>query len=85
MGADVPENEISMAFLSGLPDQYAPIISALEAVEDDKSALSFDFVKARVAQEEQRIRIRDDAALKKSEQAALISKDQRNQGLSCTY
>ena len=85
MGADDTENEISMAFLNGLPDQYAPVISALDAEEDDKSALSFDFVKASVAQKEQRIRNRHNAVLKKSEQAAMVSKDQRNRGSICSY
>ena len=48
MGVDIPDSEMAMAFLNGLPEQYAPIISALDALGDDDSTLKFDFVRARV-------------------------------------
>ncbi len=74
MNADIPQCEMAMALLNGLPQEYNALISALDAVEDDDAELNWEFVKSRVMQEEQRINIRSQSALKKSETSALVSK-----------
>ena len=79
MSVSIDESEMAMALLNGLPDQYAPLISALDALgtEDNKNqSLKFDFLKARVMQEEQRIALRNKDALAKSEASALVSQRQ---------
>ncbi len=73
MSVRIDEAEMAMALLNGLPDQYHPSVSALDALGSEDSNLCFDFIKSRVMQEEQRIKMRSDEALKKSETAALLS------------
>ena len=85
MNVDIPDSELAMALLNGLPEQYAPIITALDAIGDDDDSLSFDFVKARIMQEEQRIKMRLDTALAKSEQAALLSYNKHSQRPKCNH
>jgi len=67
MNVEIPQNEMAMALLNGLPQEYHALISALDAVDDDDSELEWEFVKSRVMQEEQRINMRNQSAIKKSE------------------
>lgn len=77
MGITVDQCEMAMALLNGLPEEYDPLISALDAVSStEDETLKFDYIKARVMQEEQRISMRSDQAAIKTETAALLS----NQG-----
>lgn len=60
----VPQNEMGKALLNGLPDEYNAIISVLDAVGNEESNLSCEFVKSRIMQEEQRIRMTKKSARK---------------------
>lgn len=73
MNVDVSESEMAMALLNGLPDAYHPLISALDSIDSDGHELSWEHVKSRVLQEEQRISTRNKDAQAKSEAAALVS------------
>lgn len=73
MNVTISESEKAMALLNGLPDEYRALICALDAVDSDESELSWDHVKSRVLQEEQRILIRVKSAQQKAETAALVS------------
>lgn len=75
MEVDLPESEMSMALLSGLPDEFNSIISALDALNDDESSLEWEFIKSRIMQEEQRIGMRSKASISKSETSALVTKN----------
>ena len=52
---EIAESEMAMELLNRLPEEYSSLISALDALGSEESELDFDFVKARVLQEEQRI------------------------------
>lgn len=69
----IPECEMAMTLLNGLPDEYSKIITALDAVDTSESDLSWDHIKARILKEEQRIKTRHELAVNKSEAAALVS------------
>lgn len=69
MGVDVDDKELAMTVLNGLPSTYDYIITALDAVGDD-SKFTFDLVKSRLLQEEQRNDMRGD--VERSE-AALVN------------
>ena len=58
MDVTVDESETSMALLNGLPEDYAPLITAMDTMSGENEVLKFDYVKSRVMQEEQRITIR---------------------------
>ena len=74
MNVDIPQSEMAMALLNGLPQEYNALISALDAVDDNGSELDWEFVKSRIMQEEQRIGMRTQLTIKKSETSALVSK-----------
>ncbi len=78
MGVDMDDSERAMALLNGLPDQYDALISALDALGTEESVIHSDFVKARATQEKQRIAMRSEAALAKSETSALLSRHYDN-------
>ena len=61
MGVDVDDKEIAMAALNGLPARYEYIITALDAVSDRESRFTYDLVKSRLLQEEQRAHMRTEA------------------------
>ena len=73
MNVPIIESEMATALLNGLPDEYHPLISALDTIDSDGSELSWDHVKSRVLQEEQRINDRSKRAHEKSEAAALFA------------
>ena len=76
MDVTINSAEMAMALLSGLPEAYDPLISALDAIIGEEESLEFDYVKSRVMQEEQRINIRTGQAVTKAE--ALISHQAHN-------
>ena len=69
----IPQSERAMALLSGLPEEYNPLISALDPIDEEETKLKFEFIKSRVIQEEQRISIRTKSAQWKSEIVALLT------------
>ena len=73
MNVIISESEMAMALLNGLPEEYNALISALDAIDEDETKLRFEFIKARIMQEEQRIAMRSKSAVAKSESAALFS------------
>ncbi len=54
MDVPIKDEEMAMTFLSGLPDRFGTIVSALDALSDDKKKFTFQFVVSRCQQEEQR-------------------------------
>ena len=77
MDVKIDESEMAMALLNGLPDAFHPLISALDALGTEDKTLNFEFVKSRVMQEEQRIKIRADESLLKTETSALFTNHQK--------
>ncbi len=71
-----------MELLNGLPNQYDALISAIDVLGSEESVIRFDFIKACVMQEEQRISMRSEAALAKSETSALVFRHD-NHGENC--
>ncbi len=71
MRVDIDDSERAMALLNGLPHQY-------DALGTEASVVHFDFVKARVMQEEQRIAMRSEAVIVKLETSALFSRHYEN-------
>ncbi len=59
MDVDIDDKEIAMAALNGLPPTYEGLIVALDAPGNDDKAFSFDLVKSRLLQEEQRANERE--------------------------
>ncbi len=58
MNIGMPQNEMAMALLTGLPQKYNALISAPDAVKDNDAELDWEFVKSRAMQGEQRINMR---------------------------
>ena len=54
MDVKVEDDDIAMTVLCGLPPKYEHLIVAIDAAKED-SELTFDFVKSRLLQEEQRL------------------------------
>eukprot|EP00171_Calliarthron_tuberculosum_P003752 IDg3752t1 len=54
MGVILEESEMAMALLNGLPERFDGLISALDALGNDDKIFTFDFIKSRCVQEEQR-------------------------------
>ena len=77
MGVTIDDSEMAMALLNGLPDRFDGLISALDALGNDEKLFTFEFVKSRCQQEEQRHAKRDEDARIKSETAALVARPAR--------
>ena len=73
MGVTIDDQEMAMALLNGLPERFDSLISALDALGNDDKLFTFNFVKSRCVQEEQRHAQREKDAFAKSETAALIA------------
>ena len=84
MSVDIDDSEMAMALLNGLPDEYSSLISALDALGSEESQLNFEFVKARIMQEEQRINMRNFEALKKTGASSLVANEHRSRP-KCDY
>ena len=54
MSVEIDDQELAMAALNGLPASYESLIVALDALGNDKTVFTFDLVKSRLLQEEQR-------------------------------
>ena len=54
MNVEIDDQEIAMAALNGLPSSYESLIIALDALGNDEKVFTFDLVKSRLLQEEQR-------------------------------
>ena len=78
MNVEIVESEMAMTLLNGLPDEYSPLICALDALGSEESQLDFEFVKGRVMQEEQRINMRKLDALKRTGANSLVANEQRS-------
>ena len=63
-----------------LPDSFDGIISALDAICDDKTKFTFQFVVSRCKQEEHRHNQRDLRSLAESEAAALLASRGKSKG-----
>ena len=84
MGSSITDQDMAMTFLSGLPERFGVLISALDAMSDDKEKFTFDFVVSRCQQEEQRQLDRDKQSIEKSEAAALLAQKGKSRG-DCVY
>eukprot|EP00171_Calliarthron_tuberculosum_P000903 IDg903t1 len=58
MSVVIDDKELSMAILNGLPSSYGTIITALDAIGDEDDSFTFDKVRSRLLQEEQRRSLR---------------------------
>ena len=72
MKVAIDDEEMAMAMLNGLPERFDPLISALDALGDEKT-FTFEFVKSRLLQEEQRNQQRIESSIHKNEESALVS------------
>lgn len=77
MGVNIDDQEMAMTLLNGLPERFDGLISALDALGDDEKLFTFEFVKSRCQQEEQRHIQRDKDNLQRSETAALLARNRR--------
>jgi hypothetical protein len=83
MGVEIDDNEMAMALLNGLPDRFDGLISALDALGNEDKIFTFEFVKSRLLQEEQRADMRMQISIVKSEAAALVAHDHSESCSSC--
>jgi len=72
MNVNIDDKEMAMAVLSGLPSSYESLIVALDALGNDDRQFTFDFVKSRLIQEEQRCIEREKSDSVKQESSALF-------------
>ena len=73
MGVKVKDDEMAMTLLCGVPSRFDNLISALDAVVDDKEKFTFEFVLSRLEQEERRHANRLEEEQIKEEEAALVA------------
>ena len=78
MKVQITTQDMAMTFLSGLPERFDSLISALDALavddhDDENKNFTFEFVVSRCEQEERRHGEREKSELEKSETAALIA------------
>eukprot|EP00171_Calliarthron_tuberculosum_P023184 IDg23184t1 len=85
MGVDIDDNEMAMALLNGLPDRFDSLISALDALGNEDKIFTFEFVKSRLLQEEQRADMRVQTSIVKSEAAALVAHDHFESSSTCKH
>jgi hypothetical protein len=83
MGVEIDGNEVAMALLNGLPDRFNGLISALDALGNEDKIFTFELVKSRLLQEEQRTDMRMQTSIVKSEAAALVVQNQSDSCSSC--
>ncbi len=80
MGVDVEDQDMAMTMLSGLPTRFDMLISALDAISDDNTKFTFDFVVSRAQQEELRHLERLNQSVTKNDNAALLATRQKSKG-----
>ena len=71
-----------MAILNGLPERFDPFIRAFDALGDEKS-LTFEFVKIRILQGEQRNQQCFKSSIHKNKESALVSSQRDVSWRSC--
>ena len=54
MGVEIDDQELAMATLNGLPSTYESLIVALDALVNKERCFTFELVKSRLLQEDQR-------------------------------
>ena len=73
MKVNIDDGEMAVAMLNGLPERFYPLITALDALGDDKT-FTLEFVKSRLLQEEQRYQQLVESSLHKTKEKELVSK-----------
>lgn len=68
----IDDKELAMASLNGLPSSYESLIVALDALRTEGNSFTFDLVKSRLLQEEQRAQERDAAHSTSTNSSALF-------------
>lgn len=79
MKVDIDGQEMAMAILNGLPEQYKNIIAAIDSLGDDIKTFTLNLVKSRLVQEEQRRDMGHHSERNKSSTAALYGSSSRHQ------
>ena len=82
MDAVVEEEDIAMAILCGLPERFEHLIVAIDTTIGDRP-LSFEFVKSRLLQEEQRMS--DRATSEAQAESALFTRRGNSRFVTCWY
>eukprot|EP00171_Calliarthron_tuberculosum_P010547 IDg10547t1 len=54
IGVLIDDKELAMAVLNGLPEHYQPIITALDAIGDERDSFTLEKVRSRLLQEEKK-------------------------------
>lgn len=86
MGVIIEDKEQAMAALNCLPPSFESLIIVLDALGDRDMTFSFDFVKCRLLQEEQRAMSRYTSVLSSKDISALISVGANNKTRGpCNY
>ena len=62
MDCEVEDQELAMAALNGLPPTYEHLIVALDALGNDDKSFTFELIKSRLIQGEQRATERENAS-----------------------
>ena len=79
MDVDIDDKEMAMAALNGLPSTYEGLIVALDALGNDDKTFSFEMVKSRLLQEEQRANERE-KIVPSSKPSALVGVSGKSNG-----
>ena len=79
MGVEIDDQELAMAALNGLPPSYESLIVALDALGNEEKFFTFELVKSRLLQEEQRSLERESTDLV-SKPSALVGVSGSNGG-----
>ena len=72
MGVEIDDQEIAMAALNGLPSTYESLLVALDALGNEERVFTFDLVKSRLFQEEQRRTERESSTLDSNSSALVV-------------
>ena len=72
MGVEIDDQEVAMAMLNGLPSTCESLIVALDALGNEERVFTFDLVKSRDLQQEQRTMERESSSLD-SKSSPLVS------------
>ncbi len=61
IGVEIDDKELAMAVLNGLPERFDSLICALDALGNENDTFTLEFMKSRLLQEEQRMKMRMEA------------------------
>lgn len=73
MGDVIDDQEMAMVVLNGLLERFTSLMNAIDALGKEDESFSFEHVKSRLLQEEQRTEIRAKASTVKSKASALVT------------